>query len=604
MRVGLTILLGMTLAVVFGSNSAWAEEPAAETKDIGLQVLRAWSASKKRVSSSLMRSLIEDRNRTEVGRLPARLQPMVGTDAMTKEHIRRAQQRSDFRVEFTDLRAIVAGAWASASMAKLLGFPASPAGKPGAGAGADIAGWLRPTRSTSFIEIDASRSKLVYEQGNGLAQSGRPEAGEWLEIDLALAKRTELPLFSTSVFGLRTTSDCAWTPPHSEIELNEFNDGQTTPIVRLQVWISEDCASEGKVGFTMDVGDSGWRNSARESLSFEIRLDTALGFSELQARLESDLPGSSRGANQARIGPGHRYELSVGVNAPNAVGVTTTHHFGVGEAIFMENDKKPFPWSLQEFSGKFIPTNDHDFEVVNKTQYRAWLMKYKQLPWMRGKEPELLVAVDVLMAKERGEPQFSRENGLYLQRGYVLLPLEYVSVPRRAPPPRRRVVKRKIPAPDLDRELEPEVPVSVKTVAVSAGVHLLPVSVGSDNGALAMGLVNVKLGRRLKGVVEFSSGDSGRYSATDFLVGGRLSLIANQSIELGPYMIAGSRTANSNFDDGYRVTWGNVRFGFSTEIYFAGALGLMLDVGLASERNVGVFYMGTVGSSAGLVLGF
>jgi hypothetical protein len=325
----------------------------------------------------------------------------------------------------------------------------------------------------------------------------------------------------------------------------------------------------------VEVADSGWRSGARETLSFDLVFgDRGLVANDFRARLESDLPGSTKGENAPRIGPNARYELSIGLRATGATSVSVHHRLGVLKNVIKLDPDEALPWPLKPMRGRFVPTNDHDFQVQSKPIYESWMWSHSKWPWMRTEQPNLLMAVDAgITVGEEGN------RVLYVQRGYVLLPLTQV---RKKPV---RAVARPVPRPPLRIRppLEEAEEVAEKwDKVVGLGLGLFGGTHSNPSGLNSIVVVPVvlsaKFGRRFKGFIDLGALISGTPAMAQMQAGGRYAIVYGGTTELGPYLSGGVR----NY--GYSSV-GLFRLGMSGEHYILqGAPSLGLYTNIAAQN--------------------
>ncbi len=596
----------------------------ARAADPGITLMKAWKADRSgNVDSALVKAVASHRLQRDMAALPPSIQSSVSLQGLADKQVKRFRDLPhDKEQRRRGLKALVGGVWSAKDLSEQIGLPLPVwiTGQRPWGGSHSLADRISVTEASNIVKVDVGQSKLKGEFGGGGSRNGRPDAGEWVELDIALMRRPKLPLFSTSAFEIKTTSMCVWMDRDREQELGEFRDGDRPASVKIEAWISHECADAGKIGFSMQIADSGWRNGAREPLTFDLRIDKPPVARDFRARLESDLPGYSQGAQTPRIHPKRHFELSIGLEASGADLVSAFHHLGPLGQVVRHDDKLAFPWALKSHEGRYVPTNDHDFLVANESEYGAWLLTNQVWQWMKGASPHALVAVDAIMMVETLAPDDSKENRPYVQRGYVLVPITQVKVRLPPPPPPPRVRPTPVrQAPVVKKTRNGRNVVLGVGVGITTGTLVQEVSSGPSSVegeelpfVLPTVVLSAKVGGKPKLFGDLSiRSQTNWYSVGQFRVGLRYAILYGKRTEIGPFLATGIRTVQL---EGSTLSSALMQLGFSGETYFTDIAistvsgGVYWNVALAntSQRHLSRKSVETapVWGDFGLVLGF
>ena len=302
------------------------------------------------------------------------------------------------------------------------------------------------------------------ETGNRGNGNGKVDAGEWVQLSVALSSISRQPAYSTSAW-VSSSSACAWVKERDEIVVPEFRNEQSA--ISFWVYISEDCPAGKTVPFTISIEDT-WVNPKRpESLNFGVRVESAPVMSGVVQRIDGDTPGWSREQNTARLVPDSWYELRVDAQ------LTGTAMAGmdfvmptVSGGISMAPDSYMFAPMVRS-SYRFIASDDLDFRTPDLQQGTKWL-KAMDRPWAENPSPRAMYGANVyaLTINEWfDEPQIKRQ---YSYRQEFALPFtrEVTKAPPPPPPPKPVAVK---PPPAPPVATPPAVKQPVASTVLSLG---------------------------------------------------------------------------------------------------------------------------------------
>lgn len=171
--------------------------------------------------------------------------------------------------------------------------------------------------SQSPLRIVPDKSAVIQEEGGAGAGNKVVDAGEWVELDIAIHNIGRRSWYSSSAW-IHARHPCAWTDRKREHVLAEMPPTQGMSTVRAWVYFSRACSDGEEVGFSIRVLDSRRARKTALELQMSIR-PTNVGEPRPRAFLDADLPGTSDGSNARKLGPGGRIEASIDLEGVPAI---------------------------------------------------------------------------------------------------------------------------------------------------------------------------------------------------------------------------------------------------------------------------------------------
>ena len=159
--------------------------------------------------------------------------------------------------------------------------------------------------SRGAVRLQPDLSSVAGESGGPGAGNGVVDAGEWVQLSLALENAGESPWFSTSAW-LRSEHECLFVDEDVEHELAETAGGETAA---LEAWIylSRECPAEAT--FRILLRDTHQARSTPLEIPVQLSPRTALDARLAGTLIDADVPGSSE-AGDPSLGAGRRIEVA------------------------------------------------------------------------------------------------------------------------------------------------------------------------------------------------------------------------------------------------------------------------------------------------------
>ena len=151
------------------------------------------------------------------------------------------------------------------------------------------------------------QSRILEEVGGAGVNNGVAETGEWVRISIALENRGPQPWFSTSAY-FEVSDPFVFIQPKTEYELSELH--KTNEIARAEEWIfiSSECPSPHPIEISIKLFDT-WRAQSQPIVA-KVVLQPVQMQAPLRAnaRLDTDVPGSSDGSDALELAPNLKFE--------------------------------------------------------------------------------------------------------------------------------------------------------------------------------------------------------------------------------------------------------------------------------------------------------
>ena len=430
----------------------------ASAADPALALLEGWGEDFKQTDYGL-EAVSNHRQSRVVQRLPASILSTIPTVALAEQQLRGVRSNVSLENQFDRVRELTSGQLAEVQLAQHLRLP--PPTWLGTRSYTDsltaeekieaeeknlynLVDSLFPSSTTTLFRLRPEESTIVAETGTAGNGNGKVDAGEWVQLSVALSSESRQPAYSTSAW-VSSRASCVWVKERDELVVPEFRGG--TSAITFWVYISEDCPAGKTVPLTISVEDT-WVNPKQpERLNFGLKVQSRPLMSGIVHRIDGDTPGWSREQDTDRLVPSKRYELRVDAQL---TGTSMAEMKYVMPTINGGLDVMPDSYVVSPMvrtGSTFIASDDLDFKTPSLQQSTKWLEAMDR-PWAENPDPRALFGADVhSLVKDRrfDEPRIERN---YFYRQEFLLPFtrEVKQQPPPPPPPRAVAVKPK-PAP-------------------------------------------------------------------------------------------------------------------------------------------------------------
>jgi hypothetical protein len=219
------------------------------------------------------------------------------------------------------LRIVSTQRFAENSLSSWLHLPLPDAKAAGLGPRANTQVKLQSSDGRLKLFLD-EEARIVDVGGPG-TRNGVADAGEWLKLGFGVYNASATPFVSSSAW-ISTSGGCSWVPQDEEIELPELSpadpkaDSEKQPeqMGEFESWIyiSKDCAHNSVVPLSIRIEDTHNTGKTPIVLTANIRVTNRGKSRVLDYLVDSDVPGSSEGADGRIIVPDLKLEFSHGLN--------------------------------------------------------------------------------------------------------------------------------------------------------------------------------------------------------------------------------------------------------------------------------------------------
>jgi hypothetical protein len=260
--------------------------------------------------------------------------------------------------------------------------PASYLSKTKRGDPPRISSQLTVSSSDGRLQIHTPNVTLGGELGGAGQGNGVIDAGEWINLGLAIYNDSNLPFFSSSAW-IVSGHACAWVPKAYEIELQEMparevqldalGREKAPPTEALSTWIylSETCADKAIVPLQIKVLDTHRAASTPVVMAVNLRVRNRGQAEVVDYLVDSDQPGWSDNAPLPEVDTGRVFELSHGIATSPVELMSARAAWAVRKdlgAIFKSQKPAAEPL-LSSGPGRFMAGDDLDLITHDLREY-------------------------------------------------------------------------------------------------------------------------------------------------------------------------------------------------------------------------------------------
>ena len=159
--------------------------------------------------------------------------------------------------------------------------------------------------SRGTIRLRPDLSSIAAESGGPGAGNGVVDAGEWIQLSLALENTGGAPWFSTSAW-VESGHDCLFADAQVEHELSEFGAGETAAL-ESWVYLSRDCPDD--TSLRLVLRDTHRAHTGDLEIAVRLAPRTALDARLSGTLIDADVPGSSD-KGEPSLEAGRRIEIA------------------------------------------------------------------------------------------------------------------------------------------------------------------------------------------------------------------------------------------------------------------------------------------------------
>jgi hypothetical protein len=250
---------------------------------------------------------------------------------------------------------------------------------------------VRTTSNSADVNILEKEIAMGAELGGAGAGNGLIDAGEWVNIDLAIENlNTRFALFSASAW-VESGHPCAWVPPGTELEMSELpakppapEEGEEAaeedpPTHGLGTWVylSNTCADGAIVPLRVNIYDTQRAPRTPMKLAVELTVRNRTDGRVSGFLLDTDIPGSSDGESAPAIYAGRKFELSHGFTINPAELLRARAGWAMRsdqQPLVAEQIEAPEPL-VPAGTGIFVAGEDYDIRLHDQEKYDRMLQR-------------------------------------------------------------------------------------------------------------------------------------------------------------------------------------------------------------------------------------
>lgn len=274
----------------------------------------------------------------------------------------------------------------------------------------DFSKYASVSSETERLTLIQERTTLGAERGGSGVGNGIPDAGEWIQVSMAVKNVSDKPYFSSSAW-VTTKSDCAWAPWAQEFEFPELPPGGDD-VGALNVWVylSRTCPDGEFVSLRVNVKDTHRTRDEGHFLTVKIPVQNRLRHRAGSLRFDRDIPGFSDGSEATITDAGQSFELS------HDMGYTASRFQAAymgwdidrdGDTLIQERSFRSEAPMIRGGGDKnrLLPGDDLDILTVDRRSFDQGteaLARSKR--WATSSDAHVIFATDVLLAYEDPQP--------------------------------------------------------------------------------------------------------------------------------------------------------------------------------------------------------